>query len=129
LKYSQAYGISGYTLDGMDYFACYEGFDKAYKEVMSTSRPVLIECICERFRGHSISDPALYRSKEEVQILLKRDPISSLKNALIEAGQLTEEKFKEIDQETREKVVSAMKYAESCPWPSLNTLEEDVYAP
>src|SRR5262249_51490433 len=81
-KQAPGYGISGYTLDGMDFFDCYQGFEKAKKEVLSTSKPVLIECICERFRGHSISDPGLYRTKEELQGHMKKDPIVFLRDFL-----------------------------------------------
>ena len=58
------YSMKGYTLDGMDFFNCYAGFEHIYHEVIATSRPVLVEVVTERFKGHSISDPALYRSKD-----------------------------------------------------------------
>ena len=126
---SKAYGIKAYTFDGMDFFNCYAGFREVLKEVVETSRPVLIEVIAERFRGHSISDPAVYRSKEELQRTLQRDPISLLKNALIERNLLTEEEFKQIDQEAKGTILAAMKFAEESPWPDTTTLEEGVFAP
>ena len=128
-RQAPSYGISGYTLDGMDYFACYAGFEKIHKEVLKTGRPVLVECLCERFRGHSISDPALYRTKEELQKATGRDPILLLRQVLEEEKILDEKGFKEIDKKQKEIVIAAMKYAEESPWPSPTTLEEDVYAP
>jgi pyruvate dehydrogenase E1 component alpha subunit len=123
------YGMKGYTFDGMDYFNCYAGFSHVFKEVLQTSRPVLVEVITERFRGHSISDPGLYRAKEDLKACMQRDPIHLLADALIEKGMLTQEKYKEMDKEAREKVVESMSYAEACPWPDPITLEEDVLAP
>lgn len=128
-KHAIGYGINGYTLDGMDFFACFEGFEKIKNEVLETSRPVLVECVCERFRGHSISDPGLYRTKEVVQENLKKDPILLVRKVMEDAGILNEATFKEMDNEEKEKVIKAMKYAEESPWPSPATLEEDVYAP
>lgn len=123
------YGISGYTLDGMNFFECYKGFEKAKKEVLETSKPVLIECLCERFKGHSISDPGFYRKKEDVAELMKKDPINHLRKVLEEEGLLDENLFKQIDREEKEIVIEATKFAEESPWPSVATLEEDVYAP
>jgi pyruvate dehydrogenase E1 component alpha subunit len=124
-----AYKINGYTFNGMDYMECYEGFEKVKAEILETSKPILVECLCERFRGHSISDPALYRSKEEMQKVLKKDPIPFLHFQLEEAGYLSMDEFKRLDQEAKEVILEAMKYAEESPWPSPATLEEDVYAP
>ena len=126
---AKAYGIRSYTFDGMDFFNCYAGFKEALHEVLSTSKPVLIEAVAERFRGHSISDPALYRTKEELQKTMERDPILLLKEALIEQKMLTEEEFKDMDREAREIMVAAMKFADESPWPDPITLEEGVFAP
>jgi pyruvate dehydrogenase E1 component alpha subunit len=123
------YGMEAYTFDGMDFFNCYAGFDHVHKQVLKTGKPVLIEAITERFRGHSISDPGLYRSKDSLKECMKRDPILLMQYTLIEAGVITEEEVKEMDKAEKEKVLAAMKYAEECPWPDPITLEEDVYAP
>jgi len=126
---SKSYGINAYTFDGMDFFNCYAGFQAVLKEVLETSRPVLIEVMVERFRGHSISDPAVYRSKEDLQKTMQRDPIVLLKQALIERDLLTEEEFKQMDQEAKEIILASMKFAEESPWPDPTTLEEGVFAP
>ena len=126
---AKAYGIKSYTFDGMDFFNCYAGFKEALAEVVKTSRPVLIEVVAERFRGHSISDPALYRTKESLQKTMERDPIVLLKTALIEHKLLTEDEFKQMDTEARETVIAAMKFAEESPWPDPVTLEQGVFAP
>lgn len=127
---AKAYGIKSYTVEGMNFFDCYAMFKEVLAEVVQTSRPVLIEAVTERFRGHSISDPALYRSKEELaDIMNEKDPIQFLKAALMEAGLLTEEEFRDLDREQKEIVMAAMKFAEESPWPDPMTLEEGVFAP
>ncbi len=123
------YGMKAYTFNGMDFFNCYAGFSHVYHEVLETGRPVLIEAICERFKGHSVSDPGLYRTKESLKEHMLNDPILIMQKALLDAKIGDEETFKKIDKEERDVAVNAMKYAETCPWPNSIELEEDVFAP
>lgn len=123
------YNMKGYTLDGMDFFSCFDGFDHIYREVLSLRRPVLVEVLTHRFKGHSISDPGLYRSKDEMKCLMERDPIALMQNALIEANIITSDQAKGMDKEAREVVVASLDFAENSPWPDPCTLEEDVFAP
>lgn len=124
-----SYRMKGYTLDGMDFFNCYAGFEHIYKEVVETQRPVLVEAVTERFRGHSISDPALYRTKEHLKSRMELDPLLLMEQALIEAKMLDAETYKEMDKKAREIAVVAMEYANKSPWPELTELEENVFAP
>jgi pyruvate dehydrogenase E1 component alpha subunit len=123
------YGIKGYSFDGMDFFDCYKGFEQVHQEVLQTQRPVLVEVLTERFKGHSISDPGLYRTKEQLKVCMEKDPIMLMKQTLIELGYLTEEQFKELDSKYRNLALQALDYADNSPWPELTTLEEDVFAP
>jgi pyruvate dehydrogenase E1 component alpha subunit len=123
-----AYNMKGYTVDGMDYFSCYRTFTEIKKEREKTDRPILVECVCERLRGHSISDPGLYRTKESLQEITQRDPILLVKKAL-EADGLSAEEYKEWDKTCKERVIQALAFAQSSPWPSVDTLEKEVYAP
>lgn len=123
------YNMKGYTLDGMDYFNCYAGFEHIYKETLETQKPVLVEVITHRFRGHSVSDPGLYRSKDELKNHMQRDPLVMMRDALIQAGFLTEEEYQKINKEMLEIVLEAKQFAEESPWPDPITLEEDVFAP
>lgn len=124
-----SFGMKGWTFDGMDYFNCYAGFSKVFEEVVKTEKPQLVEVYTERFRGHSVSDPGLYRSKEDLKLTLARDPILALQEVLLQEKIITEEKIKAIDAELKEEMVQAMKFADESPWPDPVTLEEDVYAP
>lgn len=123
------YGMKGYRLNGTDFFNCYAGFDHIYRETLETQRPVLVEVVAERFRGHSISDPGLYREKENLKSSMETDPIIILRKTLEELGFLDEETFKAMDKEQKDIVLKAMKFAEESPWPDPITLEEDVFAP
>lgn len=127
--FAQAYGIKSYTFDGMDFFNCYAGFREAFEEVRKTSRPVLIEAVTERFRGHSISDPAVYRSKEELAQAKSRDPIHLFVESLKKAKLLNDEQFEILEKKQKECVKASMKFAEESPLPDPMTLEEDVFAP
>jgi pyruvate dehydrogenase E1 component alpha subunit len=127
--FAKAYGIKSYTLNGLDFFNCYAGFKDALRECLTTSKPVLIEAVTERFRGHSISDPALYRSKEALKQMLEKDPIFHLKQVLIENGLTTAKACEAMDKEEKEIVIAAMQFADESPWPDPITLEEGVFAP
>ena len=126
---AQGFGMEGYTLDGMDYLSCYAGFKTLHQKILTDRKPILVEVVSERFKGHSISDPALYRSKETLKHAMERDPIVLLKNLMISKGFLDEETFKEMDKKMREIAVHAVDHAESSPWPDPKTLEQDVFAP
>ena len=127
-NFSKGYGIKGYSIDGMDFFNCYAGFHQVYEEVKKTSKPILVEVVTERFKGHSISDPGLYRSKEELTEAMAKDSIHKLSNELIEAKILTQEDVDQINQEQKAIVMDALKFAEESPFPSEVTIGEGVYA-
>ena len=123
------YNMKGYTLDGMDFIGCYGAFKEIYQEVLDTQRPVLIEALTERFKGHSISDPGLYRTKDDLKLRMQRDPIIIFQQTLIEHGVMDAETIKKMDQEMRQRVIEAIDYADRSPWPDPISLEEDVFAP
>lgn len=128
-KQAPGYNIKAYTLNGMDFFNCYAGFSHIYEETRKTSRPVLVEVITERFRGHSISDPAAYRSKEALSKCMEKDPILTFYKTLLDHSMITEAEYEAMDKEQKELVLAAMKYADESPWPDPITLGEDVFAP
>lgn len=128
-KKADSFGMKGYTFDGMDFFNCWAGFQHVYEETKKTSRPALIEVVTERFRGHSISDPAVYRSKEELSHCMERDPLLVYFKTLAKAGMIDDDAYQALDKEQKELVLAAMKFADESPWPDPITLGEDVYAP
>ncbi len=128
-KLATAFGLKGYTLNGMDFLECFLFFREALQEVLKTSRPILVEAVTERFKGHSVSDPGSYRSKEELQKAMEKDPIFLLKREMLSKNLLTEEEFKEIEKKQRERAIASMEFAEKSPFPSSTDLEEGVFAP
>lgn len=126
---SKSYGISGYTVDGMDFFSCYGGFSAFYKQIIETKRPIIVEMITERFKGHSVSDPGLYRSKEELEKAKRKDPIEKFSQILINEKIITEDQYKEMNKKQKDRAVKSMEFAENSDDPDPLTLEEGVFAP
>jgi len=89
----------------------------------------LVEAVTERFRGHSISDPALYRSREELEEAKSRDPIHLFADELKKRKVINDKEFEAMDKEQKEIVIASMKFAEESADPDMTTLEEDVFAP
>ncbi|NGX38461.1 MAG: Acetoin:2,6-dichlorophenolindophenol oxidoreductase subunit alpha [Chlamydiae bacterium] len=123
------YAMQGYTFDGMDFFNCYAGFKHVFEEMKKDSRPVLIEVMTERFKGHSVSDPGLYRTKENLEKCMERDPLIIMLKTLSSFNMIDDETYKALDKEQKDIVLASMKYADECPWPDPIHLEEDVFAP
>lgn len=124
---AKTFDIPGYSVDGMDYFACYSCFEEASKQVIATKKPAIIEAVTERFKGHSISDPGLYRSKESLSKIIERDPILLLQKELMDAGHLTQEEYDHMNKKAKDIVLEAMKFADESPYPDVLSLEEDVF--
>jgi pyruvate dehydrogenase E1 component alpha subunit len=124
-----AYNMKSYTLDGMDFVNCYAAFAQMGAEVARTGRPVLVEAVTERFRGHSISDPAAYRSKESLATCMQRDPLVVLRKQMERMGWMTTERYEALDAAQRTIAVDALDFADKSPWPNPLTLEDDVFAP
>ncbi len=122
----QSFRIPGIQVDGMDVLATRGAAEMALEHVRGGNGPIILELKTYRYRGHSMSDPAKYRSREEVQEMReKSDPIERLKAKLIEAGH-GEEDLKAIDKEIRATVSDAADFAESSPEPGLDELHTDI---
>lgn len=126
---AKGYGMNGYAFDGTDFFSSYAGFKHVYEEIMRTGRPVLVEVLAERFKGHSVSDSARYRSKDSLKLAMERDPLPSFEKALLDSELINSETVKEINKKQKAIVLEAMKNAADSPWPAIDSLEQDVYAP
>ncbi len=121
-----AFRIPGMDVDGMDVLAVRQAAEVALDFVRKGNGPVLMELNTYRYRGHSMSDPAKYRSREEVQEMReKHDPIEAAKVELLARG-IAEERIKEIDKAIRARVADAADFAENSPEPELPELYTDV---
>ena len=123
-----AYGMPGVTVDGNDLLAVYQAVSSAVQRARANQGPTLIENITYRWRGHSKSDANRYRTREEIEAWKQKCPIRRFRARLIEEGVLTEEEADRLEQEARQAIDAAVAFAEASPEPSLDTLEEGVYA-
>ncbi len=121
-----AFGIPGHKVDGMDVLAVRAAADEAVAYAR-TEGPIILEMETYRYRGHSMSAPAKYRTRDEVnKFRTERDPIEHLRQMLLEEGHLNEEKLKQIDREIRDIVADAAEYAQNSPEPDPSELYTDV---
>jgi pyruvate dehydrogenase E1 component alpha subunit len=124
-----AFGIPGKQIDGMDIATVKEAGEKALAHARAGQGPMILEMITYRYRGHSMSDPAKYRTREEVQDMREqRDPIELVRKRLLASGHATEDELKEIDREVRARVTEAAEFAQSDPEPDARELYTDVTA-
>ena len=123
------FGIPGMKVDGMDVRAVKAAGQAAIARVRAGGGPMILEMRTYRYRGHSMSDPAKYRTREEVQeVRAHRDPIELVGKRLTEAGIADEERLKQIDKDIRAIVNEAADFATSDPEPEASELYTDVAA-
>ncbi len=122
----EGYGIPGEQVDGMDVFAVQAAARQALEYARSGNGPYILEVMTYRYRGHSMSDPAQYRSKEEVSSMKEdRDPIAQVKSMLQERG-VDEVELKSMDKDIKAVVAQAAKFAQESPEPEEHELWTDI---
>jgi len=125
-RHGESFRIPGFQVDGMDVLAVRGAADVALDWVRGGKGPIIVEFLTYRYRGHSMSDPARYRTREEVQDVREhRDPILHAERDLAALG-VKEEELKAIDKEIKDIVVNAAKFAEEAPEPAPSELYTDV---
>ncbi len=124
-----AFGIAGEAVDGMDVLAVKAASEKAIAHCRAGKGPYILEVKTYRYRGHSMSDPAKYRTREEVQkVREEKDAIEHVRDLLLQGGHATEDKLKAIDKEIKAVVNQAADFARESPEPALDELWTDIYA-
>jgi pyruvate dehydrogenase E1 component alpha subunit len=123
----ESLGVPGVRCDGMDILDTHRVVSEALEHVRNERRPLLVEAVTYRFRGHSMADPEDYRTKEEVAEWRERDPLPSFGKLLESEGILTAEQREQIDRQAVERVEQAVEFAERSPFPDPGTLYDDVY--
>lgn len=126
-KRTCGYDIPSEKVDGMDVIAVYKAVKYAAEKVRETSRPYFIEAVTYRFRGHSMADPAKYRSAAEHEVWKARDPIPGFAKRLLEEGIATGEQLEEVTAKVRAVVQEAVQFAEESPWPEDEEVFNDIY--
>ena len=123
----EAFGIAGAVVDGMDVLAVKAAGELAVEHCRSGNGPYVLEVKTYRYRGHSMSDPARYRSKEEVRnIKDNQDPIDMIKEMLIQGGHASQDDLKSIDKDIKKIVQESADFAIESPEPDLNELYTDI---
>ena len=126
-KLGDAYDMPADTIDGMSAEAVHEGVGRAVKRAREKGGPTLLEIKTYRYKGHSISDPQKYRTKEEVDEYKGKDPIQQVRNTILKNKFATEEELGAIDKRVDEIVANSVKFAEESPWPDDDEVLKDIY--
>lgn len=125
----EAFGIPGEIVDGMDVMAVKEAGERAVKHCRSGKGPYILEIKTYRYRGHSMSDPAKYRTREEVQKMRdERDPIEQVRDVLLTGKHANEDDLKAIDKAIKKVVNASAEFAKESALPDVSELWTDIYA-
>ena len=123
------FGIPGHQVDGMNVLAVHQAADEALDHARGGKGPYILEMLTYRYRGHSMSDPAKYRSRDEVQRMRsEHDPIDQVRKRILDGNIADENKLKEIDKEVKDLVTAAADFAQESPEPDAAELWTDVLA-
>jgi pyruvate dehydrogenase E1 component alpha subunit len=125
---AECYAMDVHSVDGMDLMAVYEMAERTMRQVREKKRPIFVEAVTYRFRGHSMSDPGAYRTKEEIEEWRRRDPIVHFGNILLSEGALTPELIENILTDVDREIEEAVEFAQLSPLPAPEALLQDIYA-
>lgn len=123
----EAYDMPSEPVDGMDVEAVHEAVSRAAERARNGEGPTFLEFKTYRYRGHSMSDPQKYRTKEEVEEYKRRDPIETIKEKILANGIAKEEEIAAIDAKVKQQVEESVKFAEESPWPDASEIYTDIY--
>jgi pyruvate dehydrogenase E1 component alpha subunit len=127
LRKGEGFGVPGMRCDGMDVIDTYAVTCEALRIAREERRPMLVEAVTYRFRGHSMADPEEYRTKEQVDAWRKRDPLVVFGDQLVAAGVVGEDEREAMDRATIERVDGAVAFADASPHPGPDALYDDIY--
>ena len=126
-KLADAYEMPADSVDGMSAETVHEALSRAVKRAREGDGPTLLELKTYRYKGHSISDPQKYRTKEEVEEYKQRDPIEMVLRTIKEKKYATDDEINAINQRVNDQVEESVKFAEESPWPDDSEVLKDVY--
>lgn len=127
-KIGSAFEMPSETVDGMNPIAVHEAVSKAAEHIRSGKGPYFLEIETYRYRGHSVSDPAKYRTKEELNDYKDKDPIALIRKTMIDEKIMSEAEIKKIEDDIESEIEAAMKFAEESDFPLGSELYDDNYA-
>ncbi|HSD76095.1 MAG TPA: thiamine pyrophosphate-dependent enzyme, partial [Solirubrobacteraceae bacterium] len=123
----EGFGVPGMECDGMDVLDTYAVTQRALRVAREERRPILVEAVTYRFRGHSMADPEEYRTKEQVEAWRRRDPLETFGDRLVADGVLDGDERARLDAEAVARVDAAVAFADASPPPPPESLYDDVY--
>jgi len=126
-KMGHGFDMPSAAVDGMDVVAVHNAMDEAVQRARAGEGPTFLEIRTYRYKGHSMSDPAKYRTKEELEEFKGRDPLLSTKAAIVENKYADDAWFAEVDAEIKKIVEDSVKFAEESPYPDASEIYKDVY--
>ena len=126
---AEGYDIPSCVVDGMNFRQVRDTLSEVVASIRKDPHPAFVEARTYRYRGHSMSDPASYRTKEQLEKYRLDDPITRLRAQLTREGKLSNEKFDELDKEAKRIALDSVKFAEQSPEPPLEKLHDYTYAP
>ncbi|WP_262249973.1 pyruvate dehydrogenase (acetyl-transferring) E1 component subunit alpha [Parapedobacter soli] len=127
-KMGLGFDMPSAPVDGMDVVAVHNAMDEAVQRARSGEGPTFLEMRTYRYKGHSMSDPAKYRTKEELEEYKGRDPLILTKAAISEKKYADEEWFAQVEADVKKTIEECVKFAEESPYPEVDELYKDVYA-
>jgi pyruvate dehydrogenase E1 component alpha subunit len=127
-KLGDAFEMPSFAVDAMSPEAVHIAVEEAAERARSGNGPTLLEFRTYRYKGHSMSDPAKYRSKDEVNEYMERDPVEVTRKKLLDKGFATEEEIAAIEQKVKEIVEDSVQFSENSPFPDGSEIYRDVYA-
>jgi len=126
-KLGLPYGIPSSPVDGMDPVAVHNAMDEAVQRARAGEGPTFLEMRTYRYKGHSMSDPQKYRTKEELESYKAKDPIEAVRHAILAEGYADEKWFEDMEEKIKGVVEESVKFSEESPWPEASELYTDVY--
>ncbi|MFZ4260934.1 pyruvate dehydrogenase (acetyl-transferring) E1 component subunit alpha [Sphingobacterium sp. HJSM2_6] len=126
-KMGLGFDMPSAPVDGMDVVAVHNAMDEAVQRARAGEGPTFLEIRTYRYKGHSMSDPAKYRTKEELEEYKERDPIIGVKHAIIENKYADDAWFASVEADVKKVVEDSVKFAEESPYPTADEIYKDVY--
>lgn len=127
VKLADAYDMPGDTVDGMSCEEVHKAIERAVKRAREKGGPTLLDINTYRYRGHSMSDPAKYRTKEEVEEYKEKDPINVVLKTITDNGWATEDEIEQINEKVKAEVQESVDFAEESPYPDVSEVFKDIY--
>jgi pyruvate dehydrogenase E1 component alpha subunit len=125
---ARGYNMPAAQADGMDPLDMYRVMHEACEHARRGEGPYLVEALTYRFRGHSMADPEMYRTRDEVREWRAKDPVPAYARRLVDAGVAAEDELKRLDKEVEEEVLAAVRFADESPPPDPSTIFDKIYA-